>query len=222
VDGATAYATTRAQLVDLASGLSAEGAAKSVPALPGWTIKDTYAHLAGVASDVLAGRMDGAGSPPWTARQVAERADKTVLDVCEEWLGHTEALAAWQQTAGAPGLFLTYDVWTHQQDVQGALGLGGIRDERLDFLVGSAVGVFDGRLREAGVPAVHIVGETVDCVVGEGTPACSLRAGDYEVMRLLFGRRSQRQIDQMYWDGDFSASIDQLHLFELPEINLID
>ena len=37
-----------------------------VPASPEWTVHEVLAHMAGVPSDMLAGRMDGAPGPAWT------------------------------------------------------------------------------------------------------------------------------------------------------------
>ncbi|MHB8463910.1 MAG: maleylpyruvate isomerase family mycothiol-dependent enzyme [Acidimicrobiales bacterium] len=222
MDRVEAYAQTRAQLVSQVSELDAAQLATAVPALPGWSVKDALGHLVGVAADVLGGRMDDAGTPAWTARQVAERSERSVADVCDEWTAMESAFDGWLAGAGPRAMFSVYDAWTHQQDVQGALGLAGVRDDRLDFLVGSAVAVFDQRIREAGAPAVRVHGETVDLVIGGTAAAVELRAGDYEVMRLLFGRRSQRQIDQMYWHGDYAACLPHLHLFDLPEADLID
>jgi len=34
-------------------------------ACPTWSIKDVYAHLAGIASDILAGNTEGAATEAW-------------------------------------------------------------------------------------------------------------------------------------------------------------
>ena len=56
---ATLYAETRGRLLDLAASTDDERACTPVPALPGWTVKDAYAHLAGLCADMLDGRLDG-------------------------------------------------------------------------------------------------------------------------------------------------------------------
>ena len=220
MDIAAVYATTRAQLLDQASGLDARSAATLVPATPGWTVKDVYAHLAGVASDSLGGVLDGAGTPPWTARQVSSRADRSLGEVCDEWasLGVEEWLAG----VGSRGSFTAFDVWTHQQDIQGALGRRGVRDDRVDSLVTLAVDVFDRRLREASAPPVRIHGGCVDRVLGGDRAAIELRSEDYDVLRLVFGRRSLRQIERFQWSGAWRSCIDHLHLFDLPGVDLSD
>ena len=50
-----AYRTARLRAAAWARGLTPEQAATPVPALPGWSVKDTFAHLAGLAADVVAG-----------------------------------------------------------------------------------------------------------------------------------------------------------------------
>lgn len=222
MDVSEAYRLSRAQLVDQAAGLDESQAGAPVPATPGWSVKDAYAHLTGVTADVLAGRMDDAGSPAWTARQVAERSDCSLAQICDEWAGRAEAFDAWLAEAGDPAMFCVYDVWTHQQDIQGALGLDGVRDDRLEFLLERALIAFDDRLRRAAGPAIRIHGESQDRVIGAGETSVELRSGDYEIMRLLFGRRSRRQVDQWYWHGDWEPCLDHLHLFDLAEVSLID
>ncbi len=41
-------------------------------------------------------------------------------------------------------------------------------------------------------------------------------------MRILFGRRSRQQIEAADWDGDEAPYVDHLHLFPLPEHDIID
>ena len=55
------------------------------PACPGWTVHDVVAHLSGAVDDALQGRMEGAPSPAWTARQVEARHDQSVAAILAEW-----------------------------------------------------------------------------------------------------------------------------------------
>lgn len=222
MDPLAAYTMTRDQLIAQVADLEPEQLLAPVPALPGWSVRDAFAHVVGVTADIVAGRMEGAGTPPWTARQVADRAAREIGEICEEYAALAEPMAAWLGQVGDRGLFCVYDAWTHQQDVQGALDRPGVRDERIEFLLPHALETFDGRLREAQAPPVRISGEVVDRVIGGTEASVQLRSEDYEVMRLLFGRRSRVQIDRMQWDGDYGAALDHLHLFPFPEVNLVD
>jgi len=223
MDWTDAYARTRQSLLEQAALLDADSAGVAVPALPGWSVKDTYAHLTGVCVDVLAGNLDGAGSPPWTARQVSGRADRTLADVCAEWSGRSAEIDEWVVAAEGRAAFLCFDVWSHEQDIRAAVGLAGERhDDRVPYLLAQALDTFDRRVAEASVPAVRVVTESVDRVLGTGDPAAALRTGDYELLRILFARRSRAQILGAGWAGDPEPSLDPLHLFDLPLSDLAD
>jgi uncharacterized protein (TIGR03083 family) len=213
MDVATVYGETRAHLLELAQTMDDARAALPVPALPGWTVKDAYAHLTGLCADLLDGRMDGAGDPAWTARQVDERADRTLAEVCTEWAARGPELDEWLRDADEPPMFVAYDVWSHEQDILGALGQRGEReDERVQDLAAAALASFNERFLAEGVPALHVVGE----------PAATLHVDDYDLMRILFGRRSLDQIEAADWDGDESPFVAHLHLFALPTRDLVD
>jgi uncharacterized protein (TIGR03083 family) len=218
------YPAIRAELLTLADRLSSQEAATPVPALPGWTVKDTYAHLTGVCADVLDGRMDGGGTPRWTAKQVRDRADRGLPAVCDEWRTRGPDFDEWLGNTGEQGTtFVGFDIWAHQQDIRSAVGLAGERDQdQLAYLTQSALAVFDRRFREATAPALHVTTDTVERDLGDGPPAATLHADDYEMLRILFGRRSQAQMRRARWEGDPAPYLDHIHLFELPTIDLCD
>lgn len=47
-----------------------------------------------MAADVLARRLDGMMTEPWTARQVRERASASLAEVCAEWAASGPRLEA--------------------------------------------------------------------------------------------------------------------------------
>ncbi|HEY3724653.1 MAG TPA: maleylpyruvate isomerase family mycothiol-dependent enzyme [Acidimicrobiia bacterium] len=223
MDVAPIYRETRGHLLELARTMDDEQPGLPVPALPGWTVKDAYAHLTGLCADLLDGNMAGAGDPAWSRRQVAERAGSDLADVCAEWAERGPELDVWIEGREDPPMFVAYDVWSHEQDVMGALGLRGERDdERVQSLAASALAAFSDRFTAEGAPPLHVVGDEVECVLGEGEPDATLHVDDYELMRILFGRRSLRQIVSADWDGDVGPYVEHLHLFPLPERDLVD
>jgi uncharacterized protein (TIGR03083 family) len=224
MDVTESYELTRRRLLDVAAGLDDREAGRDVPALPGWTVKDTYAHLTGVCADVLAGRMDGAPSDEWTARQVAERADRSLAEVCAEWDAAAPHFDAWlRDTGDRQTSFAAFDCWAHEQDVLGALGRKGERDDpRVRYLVGRAAEILRGRIGKSGAPPVRIIATTVDEHVGDGEPAATLRTDDYELLRIFMGRRSRAQLEAAGWEGDPAPYVDHMHLFELPRVDLLD
>jgi uncharacterized protein (TIGR03083 family) len=223
MDVAVVYRETREHLLDLASTLDDAQAALPVPALPRWTIKDAYAHLAGLCADILDDRMEDAGSPASNARELAERAGKTLAEVVAEWADRGPELDEWIEEREEAPMFVVYDVWTHEQDILGALGLMGERDsELLQDLAAAALTAFSDRFTAEDAPALQVIGDEVECILGEGEPQATLNIDDYELMRILFGRRSLDQIRAADWDGDESRFIPHLHLFPLPEKDLVD
>ncbi len=105
----------------------------------GWTVGDVARHTVGGIADVVAGQLDGLGSPEVTAREVAERAGRTpteVADECGEVRKGAAGLlpifddAAWIATApgGYEGTLgdgveaLWYDTWLHGDDIRAAIG----------------------------------------------------------------------------------------------------
>ena len=221
---AEVYGLTRRSLVELAEGLDADQQEREVAPTPGWRVKDVYGHLAGLAADLIDGRMEGAGSPEWTAEQVRTRTDRPLADVTAEWAVRGPEVEDWIRADPAGRrAFPVYDVWTHEQDVRSTVGLRGVRDdERVPFLLDAALGVFDANIRREGTPATRVVGDTVDRVVGEGDPVATLRSSDYEILRLLFGRRSRAQAEAAGWEGDAARPIEDLHLFEFPTVDIVD
>lgn len=218
------YRAIRAEMLTFGGELSREDSERPVPALPGWTVKDAYAHVTGLCGDVLDGRMDGAGSPQWTAQQVTARASDDLPSVCAEWERRGRDLDRWLVERGDEGtIFVGFDIWSHYQDVRGALDQPGERDiEQIDYLLARALDAFDRRFRDAAAPALRVITDRVDRTLGEGEPGTTLRTTNYELLRTLFGRRSQRQMISSRWDGDPNPYLEHLHLFELPVADLVD
>lgn len=105
----------------------------------GWTVGDIARHVIGSMADVTAGRLEGLGTPEITAREVAERADRSAADLADECTQVATAAAGLLQVfddtawnAQSPGGFdgtlgqgveaLWYDTWLHADDIRSALG----------------------------------------------------------------------------------------------------
>lgn len=218
------YRAIRDQMLGFGATLSRQQSERPVPALPGWSVKDAYSHLTGLCGDVLDGRMEGAGSPAWTAKQVAERSHHDLPAVCAEWAERGPALDEWLEEQGDHGtIFVGFDVWTHHQDVRAARGLNGERGaEQVDYLLAKALDAFNDRFRDAGAPALRVITDRVDRNLGNGPPDATLHTTDYELLRTLFGRRSVAQMTRGRWDGDPTPYLEHLHLFEPPAADLVD
>jgi uncharacterized protein (TIGR03083 family) len=178
----------------LGRGLDADAAELAVPACPAWTVREVYAHQAGVAADVLAGNMADAPSDGWTERQVAERADRTLPEILDEWDATAprlvEALAAVEDQLD-PRLLM--DLWHHTQDVRGAVGLAGDTQGPLGEWVLARSERFLGHLT-----GLEVVLADDDTAATPGT----ITVPAYEAARALVGRRNLVQIRAWSWGVD--------------------
>ena len=215
------YRAVRERLLELGRSLSEADGERPVPACPAWNVREVYAHQAGVAADALAGRTDGVATDPWTARQVEERADRTLADNVAEWaeLGprFDEVIRQFDE-AIPPQLII--DVWNHEQDLRGALDRpGGTDGPEVAWLAATMCEGLGDRLRSGG-QAVRVIGDSGDWTIGADQPVAILRASDVEIARALIGRRSRAQMLACDWEGDPEAVIDHLHVFPAPEHDL--
>ena len=117
------YRENVAAVSALAPTLTEEQLATTVPGTPAWTVHEVLAHLAGVASDAVTGRMDGAPSPEWTSRHVNERAALPVAELVAELQSHQDAIA--ESVVDNPRPAMVWNLAVHHADLHEALGLPG-------------------------------------------------------------------------------------------------
>jgi uncharacterized protein (TIGR03083 family) len=206
-------------MIEFADGLSGDQLATRVPALPAWTVRDTYAHLAGVCAEVVDGTLTGRATDEDTARQVADRADRAVPELCAEWTERGPELE--QLLAGEKGYrynLMVFDAWNHEQDVLGALSLPQYRGCPTTPLVAATLtDLFIRFWRKAELsPAVRLVTPTGDWVMGVGEPVATLRTNDFDLVRMLSGRRTLNEMAALDWTGEPGEVLDRLHLFTPP------
>ena len=219
------YATCRIDLLEQATSISAQQCAELLTATPPWTVLDGYRHLAGVCADFLDGQLQGAGSRDWTAAQLRERQSHSLEEVCTEWAARGPTLEAQMAEAGPTMGFLAFDAWTHAQDIRAAIGLRGERNgELVKSLVDLALITFGARYEASGSPSLLVLIDGEAHVLGPlgSAPDISLGTSPYELLRIIFGRRSAAQIATANWTGDSSLVIDALHIFDLPVVDIVD
>lgn len=218
------YAATRARLTDLFRSLSPEQLDTVVPSTPSWTVLDVARHLAGVADDIGAGRIEGAATDPWTAAQVDARKDASLDEVLAEWDDKGPVVEKLLDDVGPAAYRLVIDVVTHEQDVRGAVGRPGGRDEpSADWSVQQLVGGVDYAARRAGVGPLRIRGGSDEWIVGgEGEPVATVTAPAYELLRALIGRRSLAQIRAYAWEGDSEPFVELLPVFPAAATDIIE
>lgn len=198
-----AYRGVRERLTAVVRDAGPEAAATVVPATPDWTVKDVVAHLVGILADVRDGNLSGQGTDDWTARQVNDRRDRDLSAVLDEW---TELAGVLEPTIPdfPPAMVapLITDAYTHEQDVRGALGTPGARDDvagvvALDMYLAR----LGDRLSDRGL-ALRVVTGGGDRVLGAGDPTATVRGEAFDLLRAATGRRSADQIRALDWDGD--------------------
>ena len=186
-DWAALYEANVDALVALAATLDEAQAAPRVPATPEWTVREVYAHLAGGAADQLAGRMDGAPSPAWSARHVGERADAPLAALVAELREHLPGIV--EQQHGEPRPAAVWDVAVHHADLGEALGRPQVAAELWEPIVAVL----------APMMLASQAGKVVDLP-------------SYELFRGLFSRRSREQMAA--WDLPLDQeSLDNMCIF---------
>jgi uncharacterized protein (TIGR03083 family) len=221
---AAAYSDTARRIIPLARGLPEDAYARAVPACPRWTVGDILAHLAGVAADVVCGRLEGVASDPWTEAQVAPRRGRSPAAILDEWEGLLPSMdGALAAIRRGYQTMLTVDVATHEQDLRGALSRPGGRDSTGFRLARETLIRNLGRqIDNAGLPALRLETEQGEWTAGSGEPGAAVRASAFEVTRALAGRRSVRQIEGFSWEGDPAPYIRVFSVFPPPDVDLVE
>jgi len=204
---ASAYETSRERIDVLARDLGDQALAATVPCCPAWSVKDLVGHLTGLLEDRRDGRMPTAGFDEWTDQQVTRHRDEPIDAVLGTWL----AISVEQSEAPPSLAALSFDVVTHEHDLCHAIGVRGDRDTA-SVKVGAdrACQRMAGLLGEADAPGVVLTTEDGEFLAGEPDGAIGLSTTRFAVMRLVTGRMSRRQAEQMSWDGDPAAVLDTL------------
>lgn len=199
------YADARARVIELVQGVDASVLEEQVPATPAWSGRQLLAHMVGIPSDVLAGRLDGVGSDAWGQRQVDERSGRSVDELVAEWRDSAAAFDG--MVAGGPeGMVgaLGADAVQHELDLRALVG-GGVPEgclSAIDAFLNFMVGFMDRRVKKASLPALRLRAGNQDWTVGSGEVAATLTTSPVELFRVVAGRRSERQVRALDWQGD--------------------
>lgn len=215
------YSGTHRRAAQLVCDLPSRELFRTVPGCPKWRVQDLVAHLSGLAHDVQTGNLEGAGTEPWTARQVAERIDHTLPELLAEWGVSDPSVQA--VAVAAPRTII--DCVVHEHDLRGALGIAGPSEPgAVEFVLGAVLERLGPRLDEAGVESLRLrVDGGEEQVHGTGAPGAALEVDSYELFRSLFGRRSPAQVRAYAWTGDPERYIEMWSFFgPLPETDVLE
>lgn len=202
------YRNARERIVGLVRAAGPEQRARVVPACPEWTVQDTVAHLAAVATEVVQGRLTAVPGDEHTATQVGQRRGKPLGDVLAEWEDAAAHLAGWTSTSEPVAEAVSarrmphpmlHDVLTHEADIRGALGAG--RPPAAAWNASLAIMLRQPeRLGRCGTLTVRAGAHRF--TVGSGEPCTTLDVDPYEFWRAQVGRRSRAQMAAWCWAGE--------------------
>ncbi len=198
----TRYTEAVESFVDLARTMTDEEWATHVPCTPLWTARDVLSHVAGVPDDVLAGRIDGAATDPWTQSQVERNADFGVDELLDRLLGQYELFGSAIDAMGEERP--AFDCHTHEHDIRHAIGRPGERNSAIiddaaelmllplsDLPAGLVVTYDDG--------SEHVIGSS------DASSNATLSISKFDVFRSRLGRRTLGQVQAFEWGGDPAA-----------------
>jgi len=184
-DVVEAYRDLRSRTIALVRSTSESRGRDLVPHCPAWTVRDVIAHLVGVPEDILAGRMDGVTTDAWTQAQVDRHRDDSLQQLADAWTDSVASFDPVLPLIPAPvNSQLVMDAVTHEHDLRHALGEPGARDS-------SAVRVALGWLLD--------MAENRSAGTGEDLRSSGI--AEFDLLRVLTGRRSSSQITALGLDG---------------------
>ena len=218
-----AYHGVRRRVNELVLGADDDALDAIAPATPEWTVRHLLAHLAGVTTDIVQGNLDGVGTDPWTAQQVAARRDRSVEELLAEWNEQGPVVESMADEFGRAAGRLVSDAAAHEHDIRGALGAPGARDSDAIALSFAYIGdTLGGELDRAGMGALRVRHGDEQSTFGTDTPMATLRTTRFEFVRALTGRRSLRQIAAYDWDGDVEPDRLVLGIFAARSDDLVE
>ncbi|PFG21017.1 maleylpyruvate isomerase N-terminal domain-containing protein [Serinibacter salmoneus] len=192
MNSAALYAATVDRVAALAETLSPAQWGTIVPATPMWSVRDVLAHQAGTARNIVEGDMADAPSPAWTNRQVVARRHTEAADMIAEWREYAAQIPA-EAFAGG-GVTPAWDAIVHEADIREALDLPRAPEETWRSLLPSVVAALSAKVAVNG-----FVVTTREHTWRVETPIAEFdfAGDDFELLRVLFSRRTTLQIAQL-------------------------
>jgi len=206
IDCADVYERQRLDLLAIVGALGDGGATAAVPATPTWSVHDVVAHLVGITADLGAGYfgVDDADADAWTARQVASRRDRTMVELAAEWEDEAARFEDGLRLLGYEiGCHFVGDLVQHSLDVREATGAAPITDR--DALVAALdhyLGAFHDALVQHAAGSVPVRSAGEEWLTGSGPVVATISADPVVLLRSLGGRRTTDERGALAWTGD--------------------
>lgn len=219
------YKDEREQLLKLGRTISEADASVLTAACPDWSIKDIYAHLAGISSDILSGNTEGAATPEWADAHVAGRTDATLADVLDEWERDGAEVSSVMEVAGDAFPFqLFVDQWTHGWDIRAAIGEGASATPDMAVYELFLDEFFDIIRTDVGseVPRLTVRAGSKMVELGEGEHVGELDLSLFEFARISMGRRSTAQLALLPWPSEVADTAPYVAALVRWSVNALD
>jgi len=203
---ADAYRATRGRVRALVEAAPPGSADLPVPATPAWAVRDVVAHLAGVATDLVEGRVDGIATDEWTAAQVERGHGESIAQMLDRWDEHGAAVDDMADALGGGGGQLVADATTHEHDLRHALGVpddpGARETDAVAIGFRFMCGAVRARRNEVGAPPLLVSHDAGEKLLGAGEPGAWLTITRFELLRAATGRRTVDELLAYEWAGD--------------------
>ncbi|MGA0877884.1 MAG: maleylpyruvate isomerase family mycothiol-dependent enzyme [Ilumatobacteraceae bacterium] len=214
---ATEYRNARQRMQEIAGVLGDDDIELVVEACPAWRVKDLFSHVTGIAVDLGSGNSPAGDTQAWVDRQVEERYDTPLAAIVGEWSQAADRFESMIEAAPAQLWGLTYDTVVHEHDLRAAVGRPGARDsDGVKVAAELGLNLVKGDLARAGLPAVLIVIDGREYLVGTGEPELSWSGSAFDCLRLLGSRRTADEMRRAGFIGDLDSFLAGLLHMELP------
>lgn len=234
-DLTAAYQALRQRTIALGRSLDAEASAAMSPCCPAWSVKDLFAHMVGVPSDILDGNTEGAATEAWADAQVERRAELDLAAVLDEWERRGPSLDDVLLAVGPKIAYQFFiDAWTHEWDIRQAIGAEPAAPD-YSLIAHTLAPLLDNltdRLRDRDLlPATLVIHglatgphhATFDAASSDRSQA-AIELSLFEFMRIAMGRRSRGQIESALGVADLLPGdwADGFVVWSINETDIID
>ena len=216
VDAGLVYEQIRGAFRSAIMGLGPDQLHATVAATPEWTVLHVLAHVTGLTTDLNAQHFpapDDLGGVAWTQQQIADRVEQTAAEIIEEWNIEGPAFATGLTLFGYEfGSHFVADLFTHYQDVRGAIGLPPESNALWIAVSLDHYSTFiDEILTASGWGMLELVADDETRSFGPANAAhARLHTTPFEALRAFSARRSATQLRSLDWHGDVGGVLNAL------------
>jgi len=175
-----------------------------IPSCPEWSSMDLLRHVCAVAEDWVQGRLKAYGTEEWTRTGVERLSGMTLEGIAQVWavaIGEMASLSE-EPGMGDPARFALGDATVHEADLRAVLAPGSfVPQETLTVATKGSFAMWRQHLQANNAPGLLIELRGGPVLSVGNDPKIVLRISEYELFRMLNGRRSVSQIQEYDWSA---------------------